>query len=75
MLYLDMFTNITCSCHICHMSYIDIPNKGSMGEPLYYEGSPKDPNGADKYFCSAQCATKYFYGDKNEKECVDSKAD
>lgn len=64
-----------CSCHVCGMKYIDIPNKGGDGEPLYYKGSPLDPIGADKYFCSAQCATKYFSKDKDEQEHSDIKPD
>ena len=74
-----MFTNITCSCHVCGIKYIDIPNKGGAGEPLYYEGSPLDPNGADKYFCGPECATKYlhprFSKDKDEQEHTDTEAD
>lgn len=52
----------------CVVCSIDIIMVDSYGYPLYYVGGKPDrPDLAEAYLCGPECATKYFYRDKERK--------
>ena len=54
-----MFYNLTATCDECNAGY-DAFDTDVSGIPIYYVGSPINPNEAEKYFCGPSCANNFY---------------